>query len=105
MLTRKNIKPVFYGLVLAVSFGFGVAKANAVQNEWVVASTDDGTYCHLKFPAITESTLFTDRPQLEDPGSANSVDYYGVCDHDPLGSDEIQSQRLQWQRNNEADEG
>jgi hypothetical protein len=103
MLTRKNSKPIFYGLMLAATFGFGVAKASALENPWVQASMADGTYCHLKFPAIRQSTLYTDNPQLKNSSTGDMVDYYGPCDHDPLGKDEIQSQRdelnMQWQVN------
>jgi len=54
-----------------------------------------GGYCHLKFPAIREDTLDSDHPILQNPSSGDIMDYYGPCDHDPLGKDEIQSQKLQ----------
>jgi len=107
MMTTKNVKPLFYACVFAATFGFGIARANAQenQNRWVQSSLEDGSYCHLKFPAISEGTLFTRNPQLEDPSLGDMVDYYGPCDHDPLGQDEVESQRLRWERNVEADEG
>ena len=51
-----------------------------------------GTYCHMKFPAIQEDTLLTDHPQLKSADSGDIIDYYGPCDHDPLGKDEVTSQ-------------
>jgi hypothetical protein len=54
-----------------------------------------GSYCHLTFPAIREETLSWDRPVLKDPSSGDIIDFYGSCDHDPLGKDEITSQRRQ----------
>jgi len=36
----------------------------------------DGSYCHLKFPAISESTLFSDRPVLKDPSEGDIRDFY-----------------------------
>jgi hypothetical protein len=36
-----------------------------------------------------------DRPVLKDPGTGDILDFYGPCNHDPLGRDEIESQRLQ----------
>jgi hypothetical protein len=57
-----------------------------------------GSYCHLQFPAIREETLSWDRPVLKDPSSGDIIDFYGSCDHDPLGKDEIQSQKAQLQR-------
>ncbi|HZA56148.1 MAG TPA: hypothetical protein VE616_18035, partial [Candidatus Udaeobacter sp.] len=57
-----------------------------------------GSYCHLTFPAIRENTLASDRPVLKDPSEGDIIDYYGSCDHDPLGADEIRSQKDQLQR-------
>ena len=60
-------------------------------------------YCHLTFPAIREETLASDRPVLKDPSSGDIIDFYGSCDTDPLGEDQVHQQRLQrqhrWQRN------
>jgi hypothetical protein len=50
-------------------------------------------YCHMKFPAIREDTLFTDKPELKDAGTKDVIDFYGPCDHDPLGKEEIRRQR------------
>ena len=54
-----------------------------------------GSYCHLTFPAIRENTLASDRPVVKDPAEGDIIDYYGSCDHDPLGQDEIANQRRQ----------
>lgn len=62
-----------------------------------------GSYCHLTFPAIREETLFSGHPVLKDPSSGDIIDYYGSCDHDPLGQDEIASQRRQLQREESRD--
>ncbi|HET8562594.1 MAG TPA: hypothetical protein VFM35_01855 [Candidatus Binatia bacterium] len=52
-----------------------------------------GSYCHLTFPAIREETLGWDRPVLKDASSGDIIDFYGPCNHDPLGKDEIASQK------------
>jgi hypothetical protein len=57
-----------------------------------------GTYCHLKFPGITRSTLFSNRPVLKDPSEGDIRDFYGRCDYDPLGPEEIRRQRIEYQR-------
>ena len=57
------------------------------------AATSVANYCHLKFPAIQEETLYWDRPVLRDPGDGRIIDFYGPCDYNPLGKDEIQRQR------------
>jgi hypothetical protein len=51
-----------------------------------------GTYCHLKFPPIDPATLSSKKPQLAKSGQ---VDFYGPCDHDPVGFDEVCKQRAQ----------
>jgi hypothetical protein len=54
--------------------------------------TDVTEYCHLKFPAIREDTLSWERPVL-DASTGNIMDFYGPCDYDPLGSEEIRVQK------------
>ena len=72
--------------------------------EGIISRFPDSTnsYCHLKFPAIREDTLFTGRPTLTDPREGDIIDFYGPCDYDPLGKDSIQRQqheyRLRMQR-------
>jgi hypothetical protein len=54
-----------------------------------------GSYCHMKFPAIREDT-----PSESTPGftvSGDLIDFYGACDYDPLGKEEVQTQRLETQ--------
>ena len=53
-----------------------------------------GSYCHLKFPAIREETLASDHPVLPDPSDGDIIDYYGPCDEDPLGKDQVHAQKL-----------
>ena len=76
--------------------GLGV-KSTFAAAEGVISNATliPGSYCHLTFPAIREDTLSSDRPVLKDPSEGDIVDFYGPCDHDPLGKDEIESQRLQ----------
>jgi hypothetical protein len=56
-----------------------------------------GSSCYLTFPAIKESTLYWPRPVLKDPASGDIISYYGDCNHDPLGPQEIRRQRIQYQ--------
>lgn len=81
-------------LLLMGSLGVSSALAAAegvISNEVLIP----GVYCHLRFPAIRENTLGWNRPVLKDPSQGDIIDYYGSCDHDPLGKDEIQSQKAQ----------
>jgi len=54
-----------------------------------------GQSCHLKFPAIREDTLFSDSPRLKDPSEGDIIDFYGPCNHDPLGKAEVARQRAE----------
>jgi hypothetical protein len=55
----------------------------------------DGGYCHTKFESIREETLASSQPVLKD--ADDLVDFYGPCNHDPLGKDEIQAQKIEAQ--------
>ena len=57
-----------------------------------------GEFCHLKFPAIKEETLYWHRPVLKDPSQGDIIDFYGPCNHDPLGKEEIRRQRDDFER-------
>jgi hypothetical protein len=65
-----------------------------------------GNYCHLRFPAISEESLSSDRPALKDPSEGDIIDFYGPCDHDPLGRAEVLRQRADARRQrNRIDSG
>ena len=52
-------------------------------------------YCHIRFPAIREGTLFSERPVLKDWSDGDIIDFYGPCAYDPLGKEEIKAQRAE----------
>jgi hypothetical protein len=58
----------------------------------------ESNYCRLRFPAIREETLYWAQPVLKDPSDGDIIDFYGPCDYDPLGKEEIARQRAQLQR-------
>jgi hypothetical protein len=49
----------------------------------------------LKFPAIQKNTLYSGRPVLKDITEGDIIDFYGPCDYDPLGKEEVMSQRAE----------
>jgi len=59
----------------------------------IYKASGPGNYCHLKFPAIRENTLFSSRPVLKDASDGDIVDFYGPCEYDPLGQQEVMRQR------------
>ena len=70
---------------------------NAIAEDGILSKDQftAGSYCHEKFPAIREDTLGSDHPVLQDPSTGDSIDYYGPCDENPLGKDQIQQQKLE----------
>jgi hypothetical protein len=85
-------KPFWIGMMLLTGTQVWAA-------EGVISSVPDaaGKYCLLKFPAIQEDTLYWPRPVLKAATTGDIVEYYGPCDYDPLGREEILRQRGQYQ--------
>jgi hypothetical protein len=71
----------------------GLAPLWAAQGIIYRSAAPSDSYCHLKFPAIRENTLFSGRPVLKDASDGDIVDFYGPCDYDPLGQQEVMRQR------------
>lgn len=84
----KTTKLFLAGMILAGS----VLSNSVVKAEVMVEPLDWASYCHLKFPPITEASLFTDDPVLNE-AAGNVIDFYGSCAHDPLGKEEVAAQR------------
>ena len=79
-------------LAAALLVGGFVANSNAD----VVSKTESapGSYCHLRFPAITEESLATEQPVTKGPNSGDIIDFYGPCNENPVGQDQIAAQKL-----------
>ena len=90
----KNSKSLISLVFLAGALGLS---AVAVGAENVISKDvlTDGNYCHMKFESIREETLASSQPVLKD--TDDIIDFYGPCNHDPLGKEEIQSQKLEMQ--------
>lgn len=63
-----------------------------------LALNKEGTYCNLKFPAIEVNTLSSKTPKLKSASAGDIIDYYGPCDHDPVGYEEVCRQRVRESR-------
>jgi hypothetical protein len=90
----KKMKLVVSVLFLGGVVGLGVTSARA---EGVISKEvmTEGSYCHMKFAAIREDTLDASAPVLKDTGDL--IDFYGSCNRDPQGKDEIQAQEIELQ--------
>ena len=86
----KRTVSLLTNLFLSSTLFWGVATVEA--DELVVKeAANAGVYCHMQFPAMRSDTLSWDRPVLDET-TGNVVDFYGSCDHDPTGADEIRAQ-------------
>jgi len=97
------MKAVLSVLVLAGAMGSSIASLAGVDGVILKEASTEGTYCHIKFPAIEERTLSWKRPVLKDPSEGDIIDFYGPCNHDPLGKDEIHAQLLDLQHRRARD--
>jgi hypothetical protein len=95
MSTVNTSKCLISGLILVGTLGLN--GATVIASDGVLSKTPltKDNYCHLRFPAIRQSTLGTNHPQLKGADSGDIVDFYGPCDHDPLGKDEVASQKAE----------
>ena len=91
---KKTIS-LLSNLLLSSTLLWGVPSLNAqVVNgpESIVNDpTDIPDYCHMKFPPVRDDTLSWVHPVLNET-AGNAIDFYGPCDHDPTGKDEIDAQ-------------
>jgi hypothetical protein len=72
---------------------------NAIAEDGIVSKDDltADSYCHEKFPAIRQSTLDDGQPALKDSNTGDVIDFYGPCDENPVGKDQVQEQKLEAQ--------
>ena len=87
----KKGTPLIAALLLSSTMFWGVARSEADETI-VKIPVDITSYCHMQFPPIREDTLSWEQPVL-DTTAGNIIDFYGPCDYDPLGRDEVQRQK------------
>ena len=89
-----------FGSMLLLAGAFVLSSSFLWAAEGIISRVSDpsGNFCHLRFPAIRPDTLSWPRPVLTDPSEGDIIDFYGPCDHDPLGKAEIQRQRADYSR-------
>ena len=101
-MCMKIVRPIFAALLFIGTMG-SYNTAFAANGIILEQEMTPGSYCHLKFPAIDEASLSTKHPFLKNPDTGDIIDFYGPCDHDPLGKDEINAQRLDLQHRRQND--
>jgi len=71
----------------------------AAEELVIKEAAEASAYCHMKFPPMRPETLSWAQPVL-DESAGSVIDFYGPCDHDPTGAEEIGKQRR-----NRSDDG
>ena len=89
----KNFKANLSMLLVVGVLGTSGA-ALAADGVVVEGQLSPGSYCHEKFPAITERSLGDNQPQLKQSTTGDIIDFYGPCDETPTGKDQVEAQRL-----------
>lgn len=87
----KKTKSLLSNLFLSSLLFWDVPTVEA-DDPVVTEAANLSFYCHMQLPEIRADTLSWDRPVL-DSTAGNVIDFYGSCDHDPTGADEIGDQR------------
>jgi hypothetical protein len=91
---KKSVS-LLANLLLSSTLFWGVPMAYGEElgsGQVVRVPADSASYCHMKFPPMRQDSLSWTQPVLDDSSTA-IIDFYGSCDHDPLGNDEITVQR------------
>src|SRR5262247_1505426 len=99
-MQRKEVRDmkIATSLLAAVLFTGALGALNNATAEDGILSKDQLTgtsYFHEKFPAIRQSTLGDNQPQLKDSSTGDVIDFYGPCNENPVGKDQDQTQRLE----------
>jgi len=90
----KNSKAFLAALILV---GSVAASGMALADDGVISKDvlTPQSYCHEKFPAIQGRTLGTDDPTLKSTASGDIIDFYGPCNENPRGKDQVEEQKLE----------
>lgn len=92
---KKSISLVCNLLLSSTLFwGVPLAYAEELNSEEEISSVplETSGYCHMKYPVMREDSLSWAHPVFNNDGD-RPVDFYGPCDHDPFGADEIKTEQ------------
>ena len=88
----KSINTLVGLAFLGATVGLTPAPAGAAQHSFLLKVEIFPGYCHMQFPAMEENSL-GDRPVLQDASTTDIIDFYGPCDYNPLGRNEVNEQK------------
>ena len=92
-----KIEALFLAALLFMGALGALNNAPAADGVLLKQEFTPGSYCHEKFPATRQSTLDADQPVLKDSATGDVIDFYGSCDENPLGKDQVHEQELEAQ--------
>jgi hypothetical protein len=106
IMQRKEVKTmkIATSLLAALLFTGTLGALNNAMAEDGILEKDQfavGSYCHEKFPAMTDESLATNNPVLNSSGDI--IDFYGPCNENPVGKDQVAAQKLEAQHRWESD--
>jgi hypothetical protein len=95
ILERKEVRnmKIATSILAAVLFTGTLGAINTATGADGILSKDQltaGSYCHERFPAISQSTLDNSQPALKDSSTGDVIDFYGPCNENPAGKDQVQ---------------
>lgn len=100
----KSIRSLLSALLLTGTVGLAAQSVEAQTMPLIAQGVLSASilapgvnYCELKFPAITQESLFSDHPVLSSPGTGDIIDFYGPCDENPVGKDQVWHQKLDFE--------
>jgi hypothetical protein len=68
----KDMKSVLSVMFVPAAMGSSIASAADANRVMSKVALTEGSYCHLKFPAIDEASLSTKHPFLKSPVSGDN---------------------------------
>jgi hypothetical protein len=93
----RKTKYLLGGLLLLTGLACSAVPGSGAEGVIYKLADPSGSFCQLKFTAIRKGTLYWDRPVLTQASEGDIIDFYGPCDHDPLGKEEVLRQRRDFQ--------
>jgi len=88
----KSVNTLVGIALLGATLGITPAPAGAAQHSAFLVKVEVFPgYCHMQFPAIEENSI-GGRSVLQDASTTDIIDFYGPCNYDPLGRNEVQTQ-------------
>jgi hypothetical protein len=90
-MVSKNLKSIALSAVLAA--GLTVCASHALASDagivYKQAASEDASYCHIKYMALTRESLQSGVPEFN---PSDVVDMYGPCNFDPKSPEEVRNQ-------------